>query len=192
MRVLSLHAPAACRLAAGRRNSASRSQQRVLVTRAEQGSGAAVGSAPVQAPPAAAAVAAEAAQQAAPAVDVQAMAEQVQAEETAAQAVSHASQGHAAAPAEQQSAVAAQVVPSAPSPAAAAGRSLPFGLSLEHPGVKIAGISAGVFLGGTLLLTLFRMGRDPQRKRSKTINKNKVCGAGGCWCRLLLLGVGGG
>jgi hypothetical protein len=123
-------------------------------------------------------------------LDVQAMAEQVQAEETAAQAVSNASQGHDAAPAKQQSAVTAQVVPSAPSPAAA-GRSLPFGLSLEHPGVRIAGISAGVFLGGTLLLTLFRMGRDPQRKRSKTINKNKV-GAGGGGCeRVLVLGVGG-
>ncbi len=42
-----------------------------------------------------------------------------------------------------------------------------------------AGISAAVFLGGTLLITLWRMSRDPQRKRSKTINKNKV--GAGCW-----------
>lgn len=34
-----------------------------------------------------------------------------------------------------------------------------------------------MFLGGTFLLTLWRMSRDPTRKRTKTVNKNKV-GAG--------------
>lgn len=35
-------------------------------------------------------------------------------------------------------------------------------------------MAAAAFLGTTLLITLFRMSRDPQHKRSKVINKNKM------------------
>ncbi|KAL4434016.1 hypothetical protein ABPG75_000457 [Micractinium tetrahymenae] len=62
----------------------------------------------------------------------------------------------------------------APPPPPAEPRGSRFAVDLQHPGFKVAGISAAVFLGGTLLLTLWRMSRDPQRKRSKTINKNKL------------------
>lgn len=65
-----------------------------------------------------------------------------------------------------------QAVAPPPPPADPRGSRLP--IDLQHPGFKIAGISAAVFLGGTLLLTMWRMSRDPQRKRSKTINKNKL------------------
>lgn len=63
-------------------------------------------------------------------------------------------------------------------------RELPCSWMLFSGRTSPAGISAAVFLGGTLLLTMWRMSRDPQHKRSKTINKNKVralrCCC--CWC----------
>jgi hypothetical protein len=78
--------------------------------------------------------------------------------------------------AEQQAASVRQAVGTPAQPKGSGG--LPFGLSLQPPWVRAAavvGAALAVYLSGTLLLTLFRMGRDPQKKRGKTINKNKVC-----------------
>lgn len=36
------------------------------------------------------------------------------------------------------------------------------------------GIAAGVFLGGTLLLSMWKVSRDPEQRRRKTMNKNKA------------------
>lgn len=71
----------------------------------------------------------------------------------------------------------------APPAAPAAGRpNLP--VDLNHPAVRVAGIAAAVYVGGSLLWSIFKVSRDPEKRRKKTINKNKVLG---CW----VLGAGG-
>ena len=71
----------------------------------------------------------------------------------------------------------------APPATPAAGRpNLP--VDLNHPAVRIAGIAAAVYVGGSLLWSIFKVSRDPEKRRKKTINKNKVLG---CW----ELGAGG-
>ncbi|PSC72945.1 importin-9 isoform X1 [Micractinium conductrix] len=85
-----------------------------------------------------------------------------------AAAVSATAEAAAAAEEEQQ---ARQAVPP---PAAPVPRGFNPQQVLQHPAARIAGAVAAVFLGGTFLLTMWRMARDPQRKRSKTVNKNKL------------------
>lgn len=146
-------------------NETRRPKRAAMLPRAQQQGGATADA------PAAASVSAAVEQQAVPlvaaAADTAAQMEQ-QFEEVYVAAAESAAPGSGGGGAPEQ--VAAVAV--APPPPAGGRPRLP--IDLSHPAVRVAGISAAVFLGGTLLITLWRMARDPEKKRSKTINKNKV------------------
>lgn len=167
--------PSACRLAAPLRARQCSTRRALAVVRAQQGHTGEAAAAPPPPPPAAAP--AEQQLVVAPAVPHTAAQEAEEYVQVAA-AESDASYGASAA-AEQQAVAARQAVPP---PAQPAPGGAPLGLILQHPAARIGGMAAAAFLGTTLLITLFRMSRDPQHKRSKVINKNKVGvdgGAGG-------------
>lgn len=55
----------------------------------------------------------------------------------------------------------------------------------SSPHATLAGIAAGVFLGGTLLFSMWKVSRDPEQRRRKTMNKNKAS----CSTRWLRMGA---
>lgn len=174
-RSMALALPAACTLRAPRRIACT-TRRSTLVVRAQQPDGTPTSPAAAAPPPAAAA----APQQALPVVVTVSSPEQPQHaafdDEMVAAAESDFTSIGKTAAAEQQAASVRQAVGTPAQPKGFSG--LPFGLSLQPPWVRAAavvGAALAVYLSGTLLLTLFRMGRDPQKKRGKTINKNKVC-----------------
>ncbi|KAI7843697.1 hypothetical protein COHA_002596 [Chlorella ohadii] len=169
-----------CRPAAAQRRGLARPQRAVLaVPRAQQQQGS--GPAPAEAAAAVAQAAAAAEQQAAALADAAAQAleaEQQQQQDDVALVVSETAYV-AEAPSEQQAAQHAV----APAPAPAGPGGLPIGRYLSHPGVRIAGIAAGVFLGGTLLLSMWKAVVD---SISRYLPGNRAGLSGGA---LKLLGV---
>ncbi|PRW57850.1 RNA-binding RBM5 and related containing G-patch and RRM domains (ISS) [Chlorella sorokiniana] len=159
-----------CRPAAGQRRGLARPQRAVLaVPRAQQQGG---GPAPADAAAAVAQAAAATEQQAAALAESTAQAleaEQQQQQDEVVVAVSETAY-IAQAPSEQQEAQHAVAAP--PPPSGPGG--LDVGRYLSHPAVRTAGIAASVFLGGTLLFSMWKVSRDPEQRRRKTMNKNKA------------------
>jgi hypothetical protein len=161
--------PAPGRLAAHHRGTSS--CRRAVLVRAQQAGGK--GADPAAAPPGAA----PAEQQVAPyptASEAASQEPQRQEYDEFAAVESDASYPADLAAFEQQMAAVQQA---APPPAGPRSGGSPLDL-LQHPYARLAGIAAGVFLGGTFLVTLFRMRTDPERKRKKRMSKNKVGLAG--------------